>query len=1380
MQQQAQAGLGVTQGTQRQAQATAQATQAQQASTQSTNQLAAAYIAMAQAIQQQTQGYTQAQAAALKFRQEQAILSAETRKAAQEARAAGEIWRQIFAVAGGIGLATSIAGIIVMLKNLAVESVNVAVKMQSLQATFRFLSGSIEAGNATLGFLRETANRVGIDFLSLAKNFGSFSAATRGTALEGQKAKEIFVAFAEASRVLGLSTHQTTSIFLALEQMISKGKVSREELQRQLGNALPGAMQIAARSVGLTSAAFQEMLTAGVESAGFLEKFATQVKREFGQGIAEAVQTAAASFARFANNMRDISVAVGNSLLILLKPFLDFINVAFDKVKEIEARASAAANQNVGAIPGARGAAVPGPLEGQLNKAQDDLLTAQQDLRRLQLSTPRFPGSTLEGAVEGEAAIKEATRSVNEARGAYDALMKKREEFINQLQEGRGAGKPPGALVPFEEASKEITKSLEEMGKDLLAIQAESQNFMSTDTLETAKATLQAIDKTIKGISETIAKSPGLMKYLPQDIGKQVADLNDFRVATQAIIDIQKQQRDAPKEDEQALKKDLAAVIEIRKAQAAATEQEIADQEHAFDVISKLEQKLLKEQKNFTEEVTALGAKGTKTQLDDFIAATNKKREALLILARSEEDIRQVNAAADGAILEKQTEVVQKEADKQARVWQQLANSIQSTLSNAFLQVLQGSKTIFEGIKDLFFKLIANMAAYALTHAVIIPVLTQLLGGNAGGATAGGRTASVVGSVFSAAGFDIGGVTGGGSGGPNTVGLAQSGITAASGTSGALGGPTTASLLGGLFKGTGASTYLSGLAATPLYTVGATSSLAPAASIEGTTGLAGSFGTGTTVTVGSAASGIISGVGIGIAAGMILKEINDAIGIRGKAGGALAGAGGGAAGGAIIGTAIAPGIGTAIGAIAGTLVGAIGGWLFSRKPPRPPEFGFFNAPSQQAGQVGLEPFTNKLIETQSFNLAFGPGRNLGGIKPHLIAESLTKAVEQVFQNAIGVGSGFAPQIQKALVAPLNAASQQVVDALRNRKFKGSDIQEQLDTFTQKELPDLLQNTLGKLIEAAKKIDPLVKEFGDFILSTQSVIDKLKQTQAQYAQSIDAQIKSITQATFTPAQLFEAGKQDLAALQAQFAAASPAGKLALVPQIQALIASLLDLGKRPEVLGQEPLAVQMLQTELIGVLNEIKTGTNTVFTDLQGALTEQIALANAQIDLLTASLGNLGSIDTAAQNAAAALEAMRATVTILQDPSLTQAQFSVAVLAQGGILQNIAGIGLEQLSELRRIAGGGGGIASPGGPVSDVGGTNEGGFALGSAYIPYPMRAWLHTGERVLTAAQVRQEQGSIIYLNVNGAGDPGRVADEVIRRIEKQSSFGTTTIQTRR
>jgi tape measure domain-containing protein len=82
-------------------------------------------------------------------------------------------------------------------------------------------------------------------------------------------------------------------VFLALGQMISKGKVQAEELRGQLGERLPGAFNLAARAMGVTTAQLDDMLKKGqVTAEDMLPKLAAVLKDEFGPAAEHASQGA--------------------------------------------------------------------------------------------------------------------------------------------------------------------------------------------------------------------------------------------------------------------------------------------------------------------------------------------------------------------------------------------------------------------------------------------------------------------------------------------------------------------------------------------------------------------------------------------------------------------------------------------------------------------------------------------------------------------------------------------------------------------------------------------------------------------------------------------------------------------------------------------------------------------------------------------------------------------------------------------------------------------------------------------------------------------------------------------------------------------------------
>ena len=199
----------------------------------------------------------------------------------------------------------------------AVKSiVDATVKLDTLQRSMTALAGSEEGGKSQLSYLRQEAERLGQSFETIADSYKNLFAAGVGAGWSTADIQNVFSSVLEAGTVLGSSKQQIGGALLALEQMISKGKVSMEELRRQLGNALPGAMQLGAKAMGVTSEQFQEMLKNGLESEMFVKRFAQTLHQEYGQKSVKASKSLRAELER-----------LGNAVLYLQGALLDGDNV---------------------------------------------------------------------------------------------------------------------------------------------------------------------------------------------------------------------------------------------------------------------------------------------------------------------------------------------------------------------------------------------------------------------------------------------------------------------------------------------------------------------------------------------------------------------------------------------------------------------------------------------------------------------------------------------------------------------------------------------------------------------------------------------------------------------------------------------------------------------------------------------------------------------------------------------------------------------------------------------------------------------------------------------------------------------------------------------
>lgn len=216
------------------------------------------------------------------------------------------------------GLATALAT--VGFRELAREMTDAALKAQGFQTGLSAVAGGAAGAAAETGFLRAESERLGLVVNDQVGRFMSLAGATNGTALAGEATREIWLGLVEAGVALNRSAEQQGRAMEAVSQIASKGVVAMEEVRGQLAEAIPGATQIAARAMGMTSGAFIELVSSGeLLAQDFLPKFAAQLRSEFGPAIEAQMITplgqARREMAATATAVFDLNAAAGEGFL---------------------------------------------------------------------------------------------------------------------------------------------------------------------------------------------------------------------------------------------------------------------------------------------------------------------------------------------------------------------------------------------------------------------------------------------------------------------------------------------------------------------------------------------------------------------------------------------------------------------------------------------------------------------------------------------------------------------------------------------------------------------------------------------------------------------------------------------------------------------------------------------------------------------------------------------------------------------------------------------------------------------------------------------------------------------------------------------------------
>ena len=200
------------------------------------------------------------------------------------------------------------------------EAVQTSAKIESIGNSLKFITGSASGAQKTMEYLRSLSERLGLEFESTAQAFKLFAGATTQAGMTLGQTKSIFESVSKAVTTMGLSAEDANGVFLALSQIMSKGKVSAEELRGQIGERIPGAFTIAAKSIGVTEQQLNKMLEQGqIISKDFLPKFASQLEKDLGGGAKAAANSTQAALNNMKNAYDEFLVYAGQKLNWLVK-----------------------------------------------------------------------------------------------------------------------------------------------------------------------------------------------------------------------------------------------------------------------------------------------------------------------------------------------------------------------------------------------------------------------------------------------------------------------------------------------------------------------------------------------------------------------------------------------------------------------------------------------------------------------------------------------------------------------------------------------------------------------------------------------------------------------------------------------------------------------------------------------------------------------------------------------------------------------------------------------------------------------------------------------------------------------------------------------------
>ena len=599
-------------------------------------------------------------------------------------------------IGGGVGgaagaVAGAAVGAITELVGATAQYANAAAKAAAEQEKFNTALRGITSGSdyqKALEDISELSEQFIQDIGTTTEQFTKLTAATTANGISVDETAEVYRGLAAANLALGGNAERLQGILLATGQVFSKGKVQAEELRGQIGERLPGAFALFAKSVGKTPAELDKALEKGEVTVEDFVKFTKSLFEQYGENAKIIRDGPANAGARLEKALGDLQRSVGALLAPIGAAFQDTftaiakaINVAIEALNRFlgigTENALAKTNRQIEDVA-SRLDNVKGNRKQKLNEQLTRLLAEQKRLKDLQKGTAEAPtkpvSSTTDSSGSGSSSSSSGPRDKTAELRAELAL----EQALLEIQRQRsGLRGVEAQLFEFELQKKEREKELENELKQIQTenITADSKALATQVAKVRAARELEEINEAQKIFKEDQLKA----------FEDQLADL-ETEIAIEEAVTEQKREQ-------------LRLEQEIRKIRG---NDELTDEQ---------KNKLIQGQKKLQEARDGnQGISGYMKQLQEELLDT----EAMIVsLAQT--------------------------------VQTELANA----MSTAITGLLDGTKTAQEAFADMFKsigKAFINMAMEIIAKQLVMIALQSVLKSLGGGAFGIGASAPKIGT----------------------------------------------------------------------------------------------------------------------------------------------------------------------------------------------------------------------------------------------------------------------------------------------------------------------------------------------------------------------------------------------------------------------------------------------------------------------------------------------------------------------------------------------------------------------------------------------------------------------------------------------------------
>jgi tape measure domain-containing protein len=334
--------------------------------------------------------------------------------------------------------------------------------MEALKKAIEFTSGSVSAGVANFQFLEEAAQKLGLPIQAAAEGFKSMSAAANRAGITFLDQQKMFLDLSRGMAALSMTAQDASLVFFGFGQLLSKNKVSAQELYHQIGERLPIAMQAAqiaaakvTGQVEVTSAQLIKLVEDGkLMSSEFAPAFTEAIGKIAGE--AANIDTLGKNFTRLGNAWDNMLTSMGESTQGFWYETTKFLTKAIEDIAFLMKDIDVLAKEQ-------QGYRFDQTIKRYKNASKEflDLMIEQKEQELKVEEVGLQVAEKLNALGESDETLNKLERSkymVAGVRGELDALLKLRTELSKQTNKG----------LDDEEGK---TKKLEKLYKILIAQQ---------------------------------------------------------------------------------------------------------------------------------------------------------------------------------------------------------------------------------------------------------------------------------------------------------------------------------------------------------------------------------------------------------------------------------------------------------------------------------------------------------------------------------------------------------------------------------------------------------------------------------------------------------------------------------------------------------------------------------------------------------------------------------------------------------------------------------------------------------------------------------------------------------------------------------------------